>query len=94
MLNEIQTILGYSEGGQLITGTTAVTGAFVAIVVNEDAVFDELEIDGEDVMADKGLDGGGTVTAGMYLGSGFHYSSGVRSKFTTIKLTSGSVIAY
>ncbi len=94
MLNEIQTLLGYSQGGKLITGTAAVTGNFVAIVVNEDAVFDELEVDGVDVMERYGLDGADTVTAGMYLGSGFHYKGGNRSKFTKIKLTSGSVMAY
>lgn len=93
--NEVKTILGASDGGRLITGTTAVTGAFVAIVINEDTVFDELEIDGVDVMAARGLDGADTVTAGMYLGSGFHFSAGnSRSVFTKIKLTSGSIIAY
>jgi len=93
MLNEIQTILGYSQGGQLITGTSAVSGSFVAIVINEDAVFDELEVEGSDVMTSKGLTAN-TVTAGMYLGSGFHFIDGRRSQFTKIKLVSGSVMAY
>lgn len=93
MLSEIQAILGHSDGGQLITGTTAVEGKWVALVVNEDAVFDELEIDDVDVMTTKGLTGN-TVTAGMYIGSGFHYIDGRRSQFTKIKLTSGSVMAY
>lgn len=92
MLNELRTILGDSNGGQLITGTDAVTGNFNAIVINEDTVFDELEIEGDDVMTARGLTGK-TVTAGMYLGSGFHYTP-ARSSFTKIKLTSGSVMAY
>ena len=93
MLNEVRTILGSSDGGRLITGTTAVTGRFTAIVVNEDAVFDELEVNGVAVMTARGLTGQ-TVTAGMYLGSGFHYQGAQRGEFTTIKLVSGSVMVY
>jgi len=92
MINEIKTILGDSEGGRLITGTTEVNGNWVAIVVNADVVFSELEVNGVNVLASRGFTGN-VITAGMYIGSGYHYAPN-RSKFTKIKLASGSVMAY
>jgi len=94
--NMLNMILGGGSGGILITGTTAVTGSFDSIVVNEDAVFDDIIIEGVDVVAARGLTGK-TVTAGMYIGagrlSGQQYAE-LRAKITSIKLVSGSVIAY
>jgi hypothetical protein len=94
--NMLNMILGGGTGGILITGTDAVTGSFDSIVVNEDAVFDEVIIEDVDVVADRGLTGA-TVTAGMYLGagrlSGQQYAE-LRAKITSIKLVSGSVMAY
>jgi hypothetical protein len=89
-------IVGGQTGGILISGTDAVTGEFDAIVINEDAVFDELEADEIDVLEAHGLDGGQTLTAGMFLGPGAKQGVSVPAlaRFTTIKLTSGSVIAY
>ncbi len=93
--NMLNMILGGGTGGILITGTDAVTGSFDSIVVNEDAVFDEIIIEGVDVVEDRGL--GKTVVTGMYLGAGRlagqQYAE-LRAKITSIKLVSGSVIAY
>ncbi len=89
-------IVGGQTGGILISGTDAVTGEFDAIVINEDAVFDELEVDEIDVLEARGLDDGQTLTAGMFLGAGAKQGVSVPTlaRFTSIKLTSGSVIAY
>jgi hypothetical protein len=94
--NMLNKILGGGSGGILITGTGAVTGNFDSIVVNEDAVFDEIIIEDADVVADRGLTGA-TVTAGMYIGSGRlsgQQYADERARITSIKLVSGSVIAY
>jgi len=94
--NMLNKILGGGSGGILITGTDAVTGNFDSIVVNEDAVFDEIIIEDADVVADRGLTGA-TVTAGMYIGSGRlsgQMYADERARITSIKLVSGSVIAY
>jgi len=94
--NMLNKILGGGSGGILITGTDAVTGNFDSIVVNEDAVFDEIIIEDADVVADRGLTGA-TVTAGMYIGSGRlsgQQYADERARITSIKLVSGSVIAY
>jgi hypothetical protein len=94
--NMLNKILGGGSGGILITGTDAVTGNFDSIVVNEDAVFDEIIIEAVDVVAARGLTGA-TVTAGMYIGSGRlsgQQYADERARITSIKLVSGSVIAY
>lgn len=94
--NMLNMILGGQTGGILITGTSAVTGNFDSIVVNDDAVFDEVLVEGVDIVADRGLTGA-TVVTGMYLGAGRlagqQYAE-LRAKITSIKLVSGSVIAY
>lgn len=86
-------IIGSSLGGTLITGTDAVAGAWSAIVVNEDCVFNALLVDGVDVMTARGFTGK-TITAGMFIGVGLNQSSAGYSKFTSIDLVSGSVMAY
>ena len=93
MLNEIRTMLGSTNGGRYIDASDGeVTGEFFAIVVNNDCVFSALEVEDTSVLASRNL-AGHTITAGIYLGSGFHYENG-RSKFNKIQLASGSVIAY
>ena len=94
--NMLNKILGGGSGGILITGTDAVTGSFDSIVVNEDAVFEVITIEGANVVSARGLTAK-TVTAGMYIGagrlSGQLYAE-ERARITSIKLVSGSVIAY
>lgn len=94
MQNDIKTLLGGTTGGMLIAADDAlVLGNWVAIVVNADAIFQVLDINGVSVLSSMGL-AGRTVTAGMYLGSGFNYTDGQRATFTAIRVSSGSVIAY
>ena len=94
--NMLKILLGGDSGGILITGTDAVTGSFDLIVVNEDAVFTDIIIEGEDVVTARGF-AAKTVKAGMYIGagrlSGQQYAS-FGAKITNIKLASGSVMAY
>ena len=90
----LQIITGNSAGGTLITGTTAVTGTWDAIVVNESCIFTELKVNDVDVTSTRGFDSN-TLVAGMFVGAGFNYdSSGAKSRITSIKLASGSVMAY
>ena len=94
--NMLNMILGGGGGGVLITGTTAVTGSFENIVINEDAVFESIIIEGVDVVAARGFTAK-PITAGMLIGSGRitgqQFAEG-RARITSIKLVSGSVIAY
>ena len=81
-------------GGRLITGTTEVTGGWDALVCNTDTVFDELKVDGVDVVTARGY-AGQTISAGMLIGAGFAQNKQfVKAKITAVKLTSGSVMAY
>lgn len=88
-------ITGNQSGGQLITGTAVTNGTWFAIVINEDAVIEELFVNGINVTAARGLTAK-TVTAGMFLSAGQNTTSGVQvpNTITRIKLTSGSIIAY
>ena len=90
----LQIITGNANGGVLITGTTAVTGTWDAVVVNEDCVIEAIKVNDVDVTSARGF-AANTITAGMFIGAGFNYSAGgVKAQITSIKLTSGSVIAY
>lgn len=88
-------IVGGQTGGQLITGTSTVNGTWYAIVVNADAVIEQLWVNGVNVTSARGLTGA-TLSAGMYLFAGLSSGSGVNvpNVITSIKLTSGSVMAY
>lgn len=77
-----------------MTGTTAVTGEWDALVVNEDAVIEAIKVEDVDVTTARGFTSA-TLTTGMFIGAGFNYdSNSKKSKITSIKLTSGSVIMY
>ena len=90
----LQIITGNHGGGILVTGTDAVTGEWDALVVNRDTVIEAIKVDSVDVTSVRGLTGE-TLSAGMFIGAGFNYNaSGAKSKITSIKLTSGSVIMY
>jgi hypothetical protein len=89
----LQIITGNSGGGRLITGTTAVTGEWDAIVVNESCVIDAIEINDVDVTTARGYNSN-TLVAGMFIGAGFNYTGQNKWRITSIKLTSGSVMAY
>jgi hypothetical protein len=88
-------IVGGQTGGQVVSGTSAVNGSWYALVVNSDAVIEELWVNGTNVTAARGL-AGVTLMAGMYLFAGLATGSGVSTPntITRIKLTSGSVIMY
>jgi hypothetical protein len=89
----LQIITGNSGGGRLITGTTAVTGEWDAMVINEDAVIEAIKINSVDVTIARGFTAA-TLTAGMFIGAGFNYTGQSKWKIDYIKLTSGSVIMY
>lgn len=75
-------------GCQVISGTSAVTGGFQAFVVNNDAVITQVLNDkGVDITSALGLSGV-TITKGMLI------SMPKDAWFSSITLTSGSVIAY
>ena len=75
-------------GSQVISGTSAVTGGFQAFVVNSNAVISQvLDDKGVDITASKGLSGV-TINQGMLI------SMPKGSWFSSITLTSGSIIAY
>jgi hypothetical protein len=76
-----------ANGGTLITGTTAVEGDWFRIVVNADVVFEELKVNGVDIVTDRGF-------ATETLKAGMEIFAGVGKKFTEVKLTSGAVIVY
>jgi hypothetical protein len=80
-----QTGLG---GFVAISGTSAVTGAFWAMVVNSDAVITQvLDKNGTNITSLLGLTGV-TIKAGMFLPMPKH------DYFSSITLASGSVVAY
>lgn len=90
----LQIITGNHGGGILVTGTTAVTGEWDALVVNEDAVVEAIKVEDVDVTTARGF-ASATLTTGMFIGAGFNYdANSKKSKITSIKLTSGSVIMY
>jgi hypothetical protein len=72
----------------MIAGTIAVTGAFQAFIVNADCEVDQvIDNKGIDITADLGVVGQ-TIRQGMLISAAKdHY-------FTSIRLVSGSVIAY
>jgi hypothetical protein len=72
---------------KLITGTNLEAVTVKSISVNEDAVFEQLFIDGVDRAAAMNLVGN-TITATMYL------RAPAGSWITGIKLASGSVMIY
>ena len=89
----LQIITGNSTGGLLITGTTAVTGSWDGLVVNESCVIDTIKINGVDVTTTRNYDSN-TLVAGMFIGAGFNYTGQAKWKIDYIKLTSGSLMAY
>jgi hypothetical protein len=96
ILNMLNKILGGGTGGVLISGTAAVNGSFDYIVVNQAAVFEVITVEGANVVAARGLTGA-SVTAGMYLSAGrlsTQQYAAQNAKITSIKLVSGTVIAY
>lgn len=79
---------GGLTGCRAITGTIAVTGAYQAFVVNADCeVAEVLDKNGVDVTNAMGLSGL-TIRQGMLI------SAAKEDYFTSIKLNSGSIIAY
>ena len=86
-------IIGSSNGGRLITGTSAVTGNWDAVVVNTDCVIEAILVDSVDVTTSRGY-ASQTITAGMFIWAGLNTGSTGKNKITSIKLTSGSVMAY
>jgi hypothetical protein len=79
---------GGLTGCRAIAGTIAVTGAFQAFVVNADCEVAEIIDDkGVDVTSAMGLSGL-TIRQGMLI------SSAKEKYFTSIRLNSGSIIAY
>jgi hypothetical protein len=96
MKNVVELALGGTTGGQVISGTVAVTGEFDCFVVNEDAVITELDVNDIDVTAARGLTGV-TLSAGTFIGAGYAYTQSgfnLKNKITSITLASGSLIAY
>ena len=90
----LQIITGNANGGVLITGTTAVTGTWDAIVVNEDCIIEAIKINDVDVTSARGF-AAKSITAGMFIGACFNYTAGgSKSQITSIKLVSGSVMSY
>jgi len=79
---------GGLTGCRMIAGTIAVTGAFQAFIVNADCEVDQvIDNKGIDITADLGVVGQ-TIRQGMLISAAKdHY-------FTSIRLVSGSVIAY
>ena len=87
MATALEKIVG-SQSFEVISTTAAFTGkTYTSIVVNSDAVFSVLSIDGASVMTSKALTGV-TIKAGAYLPA----QSG--SVFTAVTLTSGTIICY
>jgi hypothetical protein len=87
MATALEQIVG-SQSFEVISTTGAVTGkTYTSIVVNSDAVFSVLQINGTSVMSSKGLTGV-TIKAGAYL------SAGSGSVFNAITLVSGTIICY
>ena len=87
MATALEQIVG-SQSFEVISTTSAFTGkTYTSIVVNSDAVFSALQIDGVSVMTSKGLTGV-TIKAGAYL------SAGSGSVFNAVTLTSGTIICY
>jgi len=79
---------GGMTGCKVLTGTSANTGGFQAFVINADAVVSAvLNKSGNDVTSDLGLTSV-TLTKGMLI------SMPKGDYFSSITLTSGSVIAY
>ena len=78
--------MGSSRG---ITGTTAVTGSFQGFIVNKTAVIAEvLDQNGNDITAFLGCGGGTSWDPPAY------FSVGKGGYISSIRLTSGAVIAY
>ena len=94
-IQSLRMITGNQTGGRLVSGTTAVNGSWFALVVNTDAVIEELWVNGVNVTAARGLTDQ-VLVGGMYLSAGLATGSGVSTPntITRIKLTSGSVIMY
>ena len=87
MANALEKIVG-SQSFEVISTTSAFTGkTYTSIVVNSDAVFSVLQIDGTSVMTSKNITGV-TIKAGAYL------SAGSGSVFNAVTLTSGTIICY
>jgi len=94
MNNRLLEIISGNTGGRLVAAGGAVTGEWSALIVNEDAVISALLVDGVDVVAARGLTGA-TLRAGMLLSPGLAQSATTGwAKFTSITLTSGTVLMY
>jgi hypothetical protein len=79
---------GGLTGCKVISNTSANTGGFQGFVVNTDAVVAQvLDRSGTNITSDLGLSGV-TIKQGMLI------TSAAGSYFSSITLTSGSVIAY
>lgn len=87
MREQLLKLMGGRDGGRLITGTSTITGDWDALVVNTDAVINEILVDGVNVTTTRGF-ATNTLVAGMFI------SAGAGKKITSIDLTSGSVIMY
>ena len=79
-------MLGLNGFVYATTGTT--TGSFDAIVINEDAVFTSIKVDGVEYISTFGISGK-TIKSGMYLPS-----PELKGYITSFTLSSGSVLAY
>lgn len=80
-----------NQGSFLLTGTSAKTGAFYGLIVNEDAIFAEiLDKNGNDVTDDYGDIANTASVAGIPIGcdqsNHIHWSS--------VTLASGSVVLF
>lgn len=79
---------GGLTGCKVISGTSANTGAFQSFVVNADTVVTQvLDPAGSDITSSLGLSGV-TIKQGMLI------SAAKGSHFSSITLTSGSIVAY
>lgn len=85
--DKISILAGSDTGGILITGTDAVTGSWDSIVVQTDCVINEIKVDGVDVTTARNFNAK-TLLAGTFIGAG------AGKKITSVKLTSGTVMAY
>lgn len=75
-------------GCRVISGTSAVTGAFQSFIVNEAAVVSQiLDQNGVNLMSSIGL-------TGVTLSAGILISAPKGAYFSSITLASGSVVAY
>lgn len=88
MREQLLKMLGGRNGGQLLTGTGATAGDWDALIVHTDAVIEILLVDGVNVTTTPRNFNTQTLVAGTFIGAG------AGKKITSVKLTSGTVMAY